>query len=332
MIRRSTRPLIVIGICTRQRNALLRRLLESIWSQPVPPNYDVAVIIVDNNDSQPVTHDVIDLPSKFKLTLVRETKPGMVTARNRVVDAAVAAGADWFIGVDDDEYVVSDWLEQFIMGLETLDAPIIVAARNIVYPDTTSPFVERIQQLQEPAGAETQVLSTANFAMHKRVFDPRHGPGLRFDPALNEAGGVDFELMLRAKHQHGFLAVNWPHAVAVEHLDGSRAVLSLCLRRRMFDQVRRYQIAKLHREKGVRGTRWSNAKRIALLSNRYLVFGTAACLHGFAYLLIGRANSRQVIAGGLSKLAQAVAVFPYLLGKSVVNYGAKVNADRSAPP
>ena len=324
-----TRPRIVIGICTRQRNALLRILLESIWAQPAPANYDVEVIVVDNNDTPAVTNDVIDLPPKFKLTLLHEAEPGMVTARNRALDAATVAGADWFIGVDDDEYVEPDWLAQFIVGIETLDAAIIVAARRIIYPDDANPFIERIQQLQEPAGAETTVFSTANFAMHKSVFDPGHGPGLRFHPALNESGGVDYELMLRAKHQHGIIAVNWPNAVTVELFDGKRATLGYSLRRRFMNQARRYQIAKLHRISGVRGNRLSNAIRIIRLTIRYTVLGIGSCILGACLLLLRHGNGHQMMGSGIRKLVRAAAVLPYVMGKSVVNYGADVNADRS---
>ena len=329
MTEKSTRPHIVIGICTRQRNALLRRLLESIWAQPTPPDYDIDVIIVDNNDAPSVTNDVVDLPPRFAITLIHDDRPGMVTARNRVLDAATAAQADWFIGVDDDEYVENDWLAQFIIGLETLDAQIIVAARRIVFPEDANPFVERIQQMQEPAGAVSKVLSTANFAMHKSVFDPAYGPGLRFDSALNEAGGVDFELMQRARFQYGIKAVNWPHAVAVEHFEGKRAMLLPSLRRRFLNQARRYQIAKLHRLSGVHGTLWSNALQIVMLTNKYFVFGLASSLGGIFLLAIGHKNAKQTVAGGLMKLARALAVFPYLTGTSVVNYGAQVNADRT---
>lgn len=325
----SSKPLIAIGICTRQRNALLRRLLESISKQPVPPNYNVEIIVVDNNDVPAVTPDIVDLPSKFKLTLIHEAEPGMVTARNRVLDAAMSANADWFVGVDDDEWVAADWLAQFILGFKTLDAAIIVAARRIVYPKTTSPFVEQFQQLQEPAGALSEVFSTANFAIHKSVLHPEHGPGLRFEPTLNEAGSVDFEFMLRAKRQYGISAVNWPHAVTTEEFDGKRATFAYHFKRRMRDQVVRYRIAALHRKTGLHGSYIGNARRLFVQTNRYFVFGMAQCLGGAVFFMMGRPMARQQIGNGVLRLGRAFAIFPYLVGKYPVNYGAGVNADRT---
>lgn len=326
----STKPLIAIGICTRQRNALLRRLLESIRDQPDPPDYNVVVIVVDNNDTPSVTSDGVDLPAKFKLTLVHEATPGLVCARNRLLDAATAAKADWFIGVDDDEFVAADWLAQFILGLETLDTPIIIAARRVIYPQTASPYLEPFEQLQEPAGAESDVHSTANYALHKSVFDPAHGPGLRFDPALNEAGGEDLEFLLRAKHQYGMVPLNWPYAVATEEFDGIRATFAYHFRNKVLDQVNRYRIAALHRRTGVRGSHLGNIKKLLLLTNRFFIFGLAQCLAGAALLVLGRPNARMRIGNGVFRLGRAFAVFPYLLGARPINYGAKVNADRTA--
>jgi len=297
----------------------------------VPPDYDIEVIVVDNNDLPAVNPDIVDLPSKFKLTLIHEAEPGLVTARNRVLDAATAANADWFIGVDDDVWVTADWLAQFILGIETLDAAIIVSARRVDYPTTTSPFVDRIQQPQEPAGGPSEVFSTANFAMHKSVFHPEHGPGLRFEPALNEAGGEDLEFMLRTKHQYGISAVNWPHAVATEEFDGIRATFAFHFRSRMLDQVTRYRIAALHRRTGVRGSHFVNAVKLFVRTDKFLIFGVAQCLSGAVFFMMGRPNARQQIGIGVFKLGRAFAIFPYLLGKSPVNYGANVNADRSVP-
>lgn len=318
-----------MGICTRQRNALLRLLLESIWEQPVPPDYDVEVIIVDNNDKPTVTPDVIDLPPKFKIRVVHEHQAGLVNARNRVLDEA--AGSCWVIGVDDDEEVAADWLAQFIVAFETLEADIIVAARHLVYAQTTSPFIERMQQDQMPAGEESKILSSANFALSNKVFDPHPGLEMRFDLALNESGGEDFEFMLRARHQHGLKILKWPYAIATENFDGQRAMFRYQFKRRYKDQLTRYRISDLHRMRGRRGTRLGNAKALLRRTNRFVVFGAADVIRGVALMCVGSAHAHQTIGIGLLKWARALAIFPYLFGKCAVHYGGTVNADRSAP-
>lgn len=321
---------IIIGICTRQRNALLRRLLESIWAQPVPPNYDVEILIVDNNDEPAVTPDVIALPDKFKLSLLHEPKPGLVNARNRVLDFATTANADWLIGIDDDEWVSPDWLAQYIVAFESLDTAIIVAAKHVVYAETMSPFVERRQIKEPPAGSPTKIFSTANFAISRRVFHPDHGPGMRFEMQFNESGGEDYEFMLRAKNLHDLTAKYWPYAVATEECTGTRTAFTHHFKRRVAAQAARYQAAALHRK--ATGNQSTVAATLYLLkrTNRALVYGTGWCLLGVGKVLIGRKNGREVIGKGLFALARAYAIIPYLIGARTVLYGAEVNADRSA--
>ncbi|HEV8033808.1 glycosyltransferase family 2 protein [Yoonia sp.] len=321
---------IVIGICTRQRNALLRRLLESIWEQPIPPNYDVDVVIVDNNDEPAVTLEILQLPEKFNVTLVHESKVGLVNARNRILDAATLAGADWLIGVDDDEWVAPDWLAQFIIAFETLDAAIIVAAKQIIYDEATSPFVERRQIEDLPPGSDTRIFSTANFAISKCVFDPDHGPGLRFAMGFNESGGEDYEFMLRAKNLYGLRAKYWPHAVATEEVNGKRTTFSHHFKRRIAAQVTRYHAMALHSKASPDESSSLTPLNLLLRSNRAIVYGTGWCLVGIGLLLLGRRNAREVIGKGMFSLARGYAIIPYLLGRRTVLYGADVNADRSA--
>jgi len=114
---------IVIGVCTRQRHALLRRLIRSIQAQPIPVGYSVEILVVDNNDDPMTLQTIVGLPVRFPISVVHERRIGLVHARNRALDEATARGADWFIGVDDDEWVAADWLDQFIAGMKTAIRP-----------------------------------------------------------------------------------------------------------------------------------------------------------------------------------------------------------------
>ena len=320
---------IVIGICTRQRNALLRRLLESIWEQPIPPSYNVEILIIDNDDQPAVTPEIIALPDKFKLTLLHEPKPGLVNARNRVLDFATTANADWLIGVDDDEWVSPHWLEQYIVAFETLNTEIIVAAKHIVYAKKMSPFVEQRQIVEPPAGAPSQILSTANYAISKRVFHSDYGPGLRFAMQFNESGGEDYEFMLRAKNQYELTARYWPYAIASEECAGRRTAFKHHFERRVAAQVTRYRATALHRKTLGDGSSFAATLNLLKRTNRAAVYGTGWCLLGVGLVLIGRKNGRVVIGKGLFAFARAYAIVPYLMGTRTLLYGANVNADRS---
>lgn len=324
------RSRVLIGICTRQRDALLRRLLNSIWGQSTPDHHDIAVIIVDNNDTPSVHADALELTDKFALAIVHEPHPGLVHARNRILDEAVERNVDWIIGVDDDEWLPPDWLDEYIRGLDSLNAPIIVGAKHIEYPQSLSPYVQKLQENQLPAGEPSKVFSTANYAVSRDVFHPTHGLGMRFSLEFNESGAEDYEFMMRAKYQYGLIPVKWPYAVAYEEFDGKRATFRYHFKRKLFDQVARYRVQRLHRIAGIRGSILSNVLNIALTTNRYAVFGTGLFIQGLAYFLTGHKRTRITIGNAVFRWARAIAFVPYLFGMTTAFYGKTVNADRSA--
>lgn len=222
---------IVIGICTRQRNTLLCRLIDSIMTQDAPIAFSVELLIVDNND-RPTAADAIDgMPGPFPITVVHEAQAGLVFARNRALDEASARQADWFIRLDDDEWVAPDWLSNLIIGMSTHGRPILIAPCRYIYDDHLSPFRRPFQIAKQTAGAAPAILATSNFAIERCIFCPETGSGLRFDPAFNESGGEDVEFFLRARRAFNWAPASWPSAVAYENWNGERATLGYHLKR-----------------------------------------------------------------------------------------------------
>jgi glycosyltransferase involved in cell wall biosynthesis len=114
---------IVIGICTRQRNTLLRRLIDGIQDQPATYGYSVEIVVVDNNDIPSAEPALDGAATRFPISVEHEPQAGLVFARNRALDAADARGATWFIGVDDDEWVSDRWLSEMINAMESVGSP-----------------------------------------------------------------------------------------------------------------------------------------------------------------------------------------------------------------
>lgn len=247
---------IIIGICTRQRNVLLRRLIDCICTQPVPAACDVLVLVVDNNDAPMVQPVLKDMATDFPIDVVHEPKVGLVHARNRALVEASARKADWFIGVDDDEWVAEDWLAQFIRGFQTLDRPILLGPCEYVHGAGLSPYLGPMRFPVRKAGQRPSVYATNNFALRRDVFDPEHGPALRFNPRFNESGAEDTEFLLRAQRLHGWTPASWPDAVVYESWDGPRNTLYHRMRREW--RVRRtwHGIAWLHTRMGLRRGHW----------------------------------------------------------------------------
>ncbi|MFG5383229.1 glycosyltransferase family 2 protein [Yoonia sp. R2-816] len=319
-------PRLLIGVCTRQRNVLLRRLIDSISAQPAPAGYDVGILVVDNNDD-PVARDaLVGLSGPFPVTVVHEARAGLVYARNRALNEAAARGADWFVGVDDDEWVAQDWLARFIDGMETLGRSILIAPCRYVYDDGLSRFLQPIQLPSKPRGARPVVMASSNFALHCRVFDPAYGPGLRFHPAYNESGGEDLEFFLRAERACGWVPAALPDAVAFEDWKGPRATLGYRLRRSWRTQLAAFQVARHHRRLGFTSSGGGHVMRMFLQLNRHVVFGAASLMAGLALLLFWPRKGRHLIGAGLERGARVLAVLPFLLGRLPVAYGPRASA------
>jgi glycosyltransferase involved in cell wall biosynthesis len=314
-------------------------LIGSIGVQPNPKGYQVEIVVVDNNDGAIAADALHGLSNRFPITVVHEAQIGLVHARNRVLGEASAREADWLIGVDDDVWVDLDWLANFITGFEAVtrhheakqiadnDAlihPIFLGPCRYVYGEDLSSFLQPYQVPALPHRARPQVMSTANYAMHRCVFDARYGPGLRFEPAFNESGGEDLEFFLRAERVYGWVPAWLPNAVVSENWADDRATLHYNLARVLRNQVSAYQVAQRHRQLGIHGSRIQNFARILLRLNRQVIFGTGGLIAGLAMFPFRPKKGRALIGYALTQAARAFAVVPYVLGQTPVAYGLNI--------
>lgn len=316
---------ILIGVCTRQRNALLRRLINSIQTQPLPSGYSVEILVIDNNDEPMTLQNLVGLPARFPISVVHERHIGLVHARNRALDEATTRGADWFVGVDDDEWVASDWLAEVVAGTQTATSPVMIAPCRYVY-EGLSHFLTPWQLPQRPLGSRPLVMATSNFVIHRRVFDKTKGAGLRFDLSFNECGGEDLEFFLRAERVHGWVPYWLPDAIVYENWNGNRATLRYRLTRTLRIQISAYQVARLHRRLGIHGSRAGNIMRVLLRVNRHTIYGAFGMICGLAMFPFRPGKGRHLIGGALERGARAIAVLPFIFQKTPVAYGAQVEA------
>lgn len=101
---------LTVAICTHNRSASLRLLLESLCSVVPPAASEWEVLVVANA----CTDDTVAVAESFRarlpLRVEPETRPGLSAARNRAV--RVATG-DFILWTDDDARVESGWLAAY---------------------------------------------------------------------------------------------------------------------------------------------------------------------------------------------------------------------------
>lgn len=313
---------LVIGICTRQRDAQLLRLLASLNAQMLPHGWTAEIIVVDNNDD-PSVHDIVtDIDCFCPISVVHEPRAGLVNARNHALDLAQARDAEWFIGLDDDEWVADDWLAHYCQALsDSSGVPIRMGPCTLVFAPDASQFLTRPAPVYVAAGRRPRALTTQNFAIHRSVFDSKTGVGLRFHMAFNETGGEDSEFFRRGMRLHGFQAGSVPDAMVFEDRKDDRATLRYRLFRTLRNQISLLRIDRMHQQEGIYGTRGLNAKRIAALVLRNIVRLLTGLVVGVGLFAIDREKALQTIGKALQHGARVVAVVRFLLGSIPVVYG-----------
>src|ERR1035437_6005547 len=98
-----------IVLCTYNREALLRRTLESIADAPEPPGLHTNILVVDNNSRDGTAEVVRQAKSRFgpRVRYLLETRQGKGDALNT---GLAAADGDLIGLLDDDEEIHPQWL------------------------------------------------------------------------------------------------------------------------------------------------------------------------------------------------------------------------------
>ena len=321
------KPFYVIGICTRHRNALLERLLRSLWSQPSPQSARIEVVIMDNAESPSVPANLFDLPEKFPIHLHHEPRAGLVFARNALFNVVEGLGADAALCIDDDVEVADDWLEAWILGLQRLSGEILIGTTTFIYDGDISPLHPQKQFPVRREAARPAVFSGANFAIRRRLIDATVGEGLRFDLDFNNTGGEDSEIMLRAERAHGAAVQSCPTAKVTEIREGGRVAMHYQLQRRYRDRINGLRIFRKHQQAGIKKDSRPFWLHVLVLLNRNVFRGLQQVLIAAARFPFNQTASQRNLGSALEHFARIGGIFGYFWGKTIQEYGQPINRD-----
>jgi succinoglycan biosynthesis protein ExoM len=304
---------VVIGICTCRRPAMLAACLDSLAKQIVPDGCSVHIVVVDNEE-QPNARSAVEQFARdcpIPVSYVHEPKRGVPTARNASLDKAVALGADWIAFIDDDETAKADWLAE-LMSPSLRHIPVVAGRREFIYPSGRSFWekprrVAAKQQVSPPEPMRTA--STCNVRFSRSLLDA----GLRFDESLGLSGGSD-ELFFSEGHAIGF--------------EIARAPLAITWELRHADRMSYFGIMRRHHSKHA-GPLIQRRKSEGVLpfAARELPRATLNLLAGFAVLAVaplgivgGRRLFRKLALRGGKHLARACSFTAAFVGKSPEYY------------
>jgi succinoglycan biosynthesis protein ExoM len=179
---------------------------------------DLSIIVVDN-EAQPNNKRVVECfapASPFTVHYVHQPRRGIASARNSILDRALALQADWIAMLDDDETACPDWIAK-LMAPEYLEVPVLSGRQVLVYPEPR-PFWA-FDEVPVPAeGDELPSSTTTNVRFSAAL--PRSG--LRFDESFGLNGGEDRDYFGRAA-ERGFEIRFTRRAITHEIVHPSRA-------------------------------------------------------------------------------------------------------------
>lgn len=223
-------PSVTVAVCTRDHTNDLKRCLDSLELLDYP---DLEILVVDNAPRDDSTERLVD-ESYPNIRYVREPRPGLNWARNRVV---IEAHGEIIAYTDDDCVVDPEWVKALAAVFS--DNPVVMAVTGLVVPyelETEAQilferyagfgrgFQRKWYREDHKNGRQMAVLhggggkfgTGANMAYRRRLFNQIG----YFDPALDvgtpTGGGGDVEMFFRVIKE-GYTLVYEPGAL-VRHV------------------------------------------------------------------------------------------------------------------
>lgn len=187
---------IIIGMGTHKRNFMLKRALQSLSSIEVPPNCTLKLVVCDN-EAKPNAGSIIDdlrdeLP--FECIFLHEPRKGIVFMRNKILDYCNEVEADYLVFIDDDEYVIPEWLLHLFKAMNEYKANAVGGPVKIEGYDQSesdlelTKFVFSASVQKHPTGEPMKELATCNLLLDLK-FIRKHR--IRFREEFNLLGGED---------------------------------------------------------------------------------------------------------------------------------------------
>jgi len=212
-------PDVSIVVCTRNRAALLRGALASLYDLATEGEFSYEIVVVDNGSSDETPQVIAAAMQECKHPLrgVRESQTGIVAARNR---GLAAARGRWIAFFDDDQLADWHWLAELFRGTVEKNCRVVGGSVQLALPAECKRELDpAVQRLLGESVASDEPLryggrhapGGGNLMVERNVFDQVG----RFETAI-DGRGEDADLFFRIERA-GIEAWYFPTAV-VHHL------------------------------------------------------------------------------------------------------------------
>ncbi len=310
---KNSSELLVVGVCTYLRPAMLATLLEACGKLEFISGVNLTILIVDNDLGGSALATVEALRSRLSMPVHYRVEParGIANARNRVLTEAGALGASYLALIDDDEVMKPDWLIELYRVMQETGADAVGAPVYWDLPDDvpawqhalpTSPKFDNLYGNRVKKKLRVYP-STNNVLMNFRAFQRL---GICFDTRFGLAAGEDLDFFIRAR-QAGANYAFANGAVVVEHVPLSRLTLRWRFSRWInFSSVN----VKMHRLQYGQASAWRH----------YFIRSLPGFFSGPALLLAAPIFGPLTLLRGLKHLGGGIGMLRGLFGRVADEY------------
>lgn len=302
---------ITLGVCTYKRPQMLIECLSSVAQLITPYETEVSVVIVDNEISQQ-TRDIVELyaaQSNHPMHYIAEPRRGIAHARNAIIEAALAAKADWIVMLDDDQVVPPNWLQSMKIAQGRGNADVVKCSVRYEPQSARPLWVFPHDKFESSYGLPTSQTNGVMFraSLVKPATRDGRDAGLRFDERFNLSSGEDRDFFRRA-YEAGAYIIRTKDAVATEFVPESKCSFSAQVARVYWQNVTRSMQDR--RFSGFISAMFSNSLRCI----KSVLNGLLLTIFGSLAFLVHRRFGRRHILKGATKLARAAGICAGLLG------------------
>jgi len=220
---------IDICVCTFRRDHIVTTL-QSLAKLDVAANWDVRIIVADNDDTASAEIKVKAVSSSIRIPIIYLHAPArnISVARNACLDAT---SADYIAFIDDDETAPRQWLKELIHTAETEKSAAVLGPVDPAFAEGYPSWMVKGQfHATRPVWVNGSIITgyTCNLLLD------RHAPqfqNLRFRTELGRTGGEDTVFLSTINNRGGKISYA-ERSLLIEPVPEGRASLSWLMKRR----------------------------------------------------------------------------------------------------
>jgi glycosyltransferase involved in cell wall biosynthesis len=265
---------ITVCIPTYRRPEMLKQLLFSIFENKIDTSLinEMDIIIVDNDiegSAEAVVNEINENAGRAKkLLYFNYPVKGLSNVRNELMRQAFLLNPDFVIFIDDDEYVITDWVNELMKTIIENGADVVRGPVIAKLDENVSKYIKYFFRRSEyPDNSQIYNLATGNLVMRRRSLENFN---VRFDNRFNSTGSEDsfFGIQIMKK---GAKIIWSAKAIAYETIPEKRAKLSWLIKRYFNGAVTYTYILKIEKK-------YLSLLKKSIVSIAYFLIGIPALL------------------------------------------------------